>query len=93
MHFGVEGKCNDISTIGMIRNIGDIPWENLRLEVRYFDAAGNLIDTESAEEYGLVVPARGESAFRLRAAADKPREAYSSQRIFVKGGRDARSGF
>jgi hypothetical protein len=93
MHYGAEGKCNNISTIGTIRNIGDIPWENLKLEVRYSDAAGNLIDTESSEEYGLVVPAHGESAFRLRAAADKPREVYSSHKVFIKGGRDARFGF
>jgi hypothetical protein len=93
MHYGAEGKCNNISTIGTIRNVGDIPWENLKLEVRYFDAAGNLIDTESSEEYGLVVPAHGVSAFRIRAAADKPREVYSSQQVFIKGGRDARSGF
>jgi hypothetical protein len=93
MHYGAEGKCNNISTIGTIRNIGDIPWENLKLEVRYFDAAGNLIDTDSSEEYGLVVPAHGEAAFRVRAAADKPREVYSSKQVFIKGGRDARSGF
>lgn len=93
MHYNVEGKCSNISTIGKIRNIGGIPWKDLKLEVRYFDAAGNLIDTESSEEFGLVVPAHGESAFRIRAAADKPREVYSSEQVFIKGGRDARPGF
>jgi hypothetical protein len=77
-----------VTTVGVLDNTGEHSWERLSFEVRYLDAAGQLIDTVSSHEYSLVVPARGETAFRVKGAAAKPKDAYASHRVVVKDAED-----
>jgi hypothetical protein len=77
-----------VTTVGMLDNTGERSWKELQFEVRYLDAAGQLIDTVSSREYSMVVPAGGETAFRVKAAAAKPKDAYASHRVIVKHAED-----
>jgi len=89
--FGDCGTCKSalqVTTVGVLDNTGEHTWKELHFEVRYLDAAGQLIDTVSSREYSMVVPAGGEVAFRVKAAAAKPKDAYASHRVIVKHAED-----
>lgn len=89
--FGDCGTCNgalQITTVGMLDNTGERTWKELQFEVQYYDEAGELIDAISSREYSMVLPAGGETAFRVKAAAAKPREQYASHRVIVKHAED-----
>jgi hypothetical protein len=93
MHYAEGGDCPSISTVGRVRNDGDIPWKDLYLEVRYYDADGKLVDATTDHDYGSFVPAHGEAAFRLSVKADKPKEVYARHEVIVQSARDGRSRF
>lgn len=85
------GTCKgalQVTTVGMLDNTGERGWKELHFEVRYFDAQGELIDTVSSWEYAMVVPAGGEAAFRVKAAAAVPKDAYASHEVIVKHAED-----
>jgi hypothetical protein len=94
-HYADGGeKCGpNISVVGTLRNNGDIPVKDIFVEVRYFDAAGMLIDTEGAEQYSLVIPPAAEVAFRVRSQPARARADYASHRVTIVTARDARSVF
>jgi len=89
--FGDCGACKgslQISTVGMLDNTGEESWKELQFEVQYYDEAGELIDAVSSTEYSLVLPAGGEAAFRVKAAAARPSELYASHRVIVTNAKD-----
>jgi hypothetical protein len=87
-------KCGAmISVIGTIRNNSDVPWKDLYLEVRYFDSAGTMVDTQSAEQYDLLIPAGGEVAFRVRGPAIRAEQDYVSHKVTIVGAKDGVSRF
>lgn len=90
MRYGADGACAGLSTIGRIQNDGDVMWENPVIEVRYFDQAGNLIDTQTERKY-IVLPPHEEVAFVLLSKAARPEAEYARHHVEVKAARDARS--
>lgn len=93
VHFSRSEGRTFVSTVGRIRNDRPFAWDDVYIEVQYFDEAGDLIDTEGGEQYGLTVLPGAEVAFRLRAEADKPEAAYVSHKVSIPSARDARSLF
>ena len=95
MHYSAaDDKCGPtISVVGTIRNNSAITWKDVYLEARYFDAGGKMIDTNGAQQYGLVIPPHGDVAFRIRGPADRAEQDYASHTVFVRSARDARSLF
>jgi len=91
VHYGVEKDIPHVSCIGTIRNNSDTTWENLHFQVRFFNSAGQLIDTLSDSDYALVVQAHSEGTFRVRGQADKSADQYVTHKIEVTWARDARS--
>ena len=75
VHFSEPEDNANGSTVGKIRNDSDFAWEDIYLEVQYFDDKGTLIDTEGAQQYGLTLTPQSEAAFRLRTQADKAKSA------------------
>lgn len=89
--FGDCGTCKgalQVTTVGLLDNTGERDWKEPHFEVRYFDAQGELIDTVSSKDYAMVVPAGGETAFRVKAAAAVPEESYASHEVIVKHATD-----
>jgi ATP-dependent Zn protease len=81
-----------ITTLGTIKNASANCLGSIVVEVKYFDANDALIDTITELVNDLVVPSKGEVAFRVRDVASRPKEAYATQKIRVvsalpKGGR------
>jgi len=95
MHYLADDqKCGPtVSVVGMLRNESDVEWKDIYLEAQYFDSGGTMIDAEGAEQYGLIVPAHEEVAFRVRGAAARAPKDYASHKVFVRSARDARSLF
>lgn len=87
-NYSLDDKTPKISTIGTIRNEGDLKWTRLQLEVQYFNAAGVLIDTQTEGEYDSVLPPHGEYTFRVRQDADKPQNEYASHKVLIKDATD-----
>lgn len=90
VHYGIEKDVPYVSCIGTIRNNTDTAWEDLHFQVRFFDSAGQLIDTLSDSEYSLVARPHSEGAFRVRGRADKPADQYVTHKVEVTWAKDAR---
>jgi hypothetical protein len=79
---GGDGE-NMLTTLGTIKNRSVNCMDSIVVEVKYFDAKNELIDTITQPVYGIVVPGEGEVAFRVSDAASRPKEAYATQTIRV----------
>jgi hypothetical protein len=93
-HAAGDDKCGPtVAVIGKIKNNSEVAWKDVYLEAQYFDAHGAMIDTNGAEQYGLVIPAHEEVAFRIRGSAARAGPEYTSHKVFVRSARDARALF
>lgn len=83
--FDVTSVDNDsyVTTMGSIKNASAACFDELVVEIKYFDANKTLVDTITQPLYGIVVPPSEEVAFRVRDIAAKPKTAYTSQSIRV----------
>jgi ATP-dependent Zn protease len=76
-------QTNIITTIGSIVNASDTGAQEITVEVKYFDANHNLIDTITQALYDIVILPHREVSFRVRGVADKPRESYASATVGI----------
>ena len=89
MHFSEEDPHAHISVIGNVTNSSEITWEDIHFEAQFFDSAGKLIDVITDTDYALVIQANGQSVFRVRGRADKPKELYDHFEIQIKKARES----
>ncbi len=76
IHFSSSENHNSISCIGTIQNNSGLYWDELVIEVQYFNKENTLIDTITEYYYDLVVPANDKAAFRIKGVADKSASEY-----------------
>ena len=69
--------------IGEINNASDSTWKDIVVEVRYFNADGDLTDTVTEHLYDHIVPPGKSAAFRIWTAACKKQDEYSSHKAVV----------
>jgi hypothetical protein len=81
-----EGPRRTITTLGTIANPSGVCFTDLVVEVRYFDAAGQHVDTVVQSLADVVSPAGGSVEFRVMAPAAKDAKAYATQRARVVDG-------
>ncbi len=70
-----------VTTLGTIANPSRNCFLNVQLELQYFDAAKNHVDTVTETLEGLTVPAGETVQFRVREAASRDSAAYVSQSV------------
>jgi hypothetical protein len=87
--YSKEADGNYVSTIGTLKNEGNLKWSPLHLEVQYFNQAGNLIDTQADKNYQLILLPHTEHSFRLRDRADKPESEYATHKVYLREAEDA----
>lgn len=95
MVFGVnecEHKSATVAILGKIRNESNISWKDIKLEARFFDKEGKMIDTTQDQKY-ITVPSNGESAFKLSFKREFPQENYDSFKIRIISAKDERTRF
>lgn len=81
-----EGPRRTIITLGTITNPSGVCFTDLAVEVQYFDAAGQHVDTVVQSLSDVVSPAGGSIEFRVMAPAAKDAKAYATQRVRVVDG-------
>ena len=83
--FTVEADrySTNLMVMGMLTNASDYAWAIRRLEVRFFDGAGTMTDTDAGASLSLVVPAHTEHSFRLPLYSKRSVPAYSRYEILV----------
>lgn len=79
----VDGGRRWVTTLGTIANPSRNCFQNVVLELQYFDAAKNHVDTLSETLEGVVVPAGETVQFRVREPASRDAAAYVSQSVRV----------
>ena len=75
-----------VTTLGTITNPTGVCFTDLVIEVQYFDAANQHVDTVVEPLAGVVSPADEPVEFRVQGAAAKDAKAYASQRVRVMDG-------
>ncbi|MDQ1830851.1 hypothetical protein [Massilia scottii] len=81
--FSVLDEPRMITSLATLKNASAEGVRDVMLEVKYFDANHVLVDTVTQSVDDMVVPASSEVAFRIRAVAARPNEAYVSQEIRI----------
>lgn len=82
-HFSEGPNCRYITCIGEIRNLTNDVWEELVVEVKYFNSNGLLIDTETDTLYSYVLQPKDTITFRVRIQADRDSSEYSSHSVRI----------
>ena len=72
-----------VTTLGTITNQSTNCYQNVVLELQYFDASKAHIDTVVESVEGLVVPAGETVQFRVREPASKEPSAYATQSVRI----------
>jgi len=75
-----------VTTLGTITNPTGVCFTDLVIEVQYFDAANQHVDTVVEPLAGVVSPADEPVEFRVQGAASKDARSYASQRVRVMDG-------
>ena len=91
MHYSRFACSNVVSTIGYLRNESSCPWQDVQLEVQYFDAGNRLVDTKTQTLKYQELPAGATEAFRIRAVAAADEADYVSHKVFVRTAKDGRA--
>jgi hypothetical protein len=81
-----------IYLVGTITNQSEVPWKNIELNYRFFDASGVLIDAGSTDAGCYVLP-KDEAAFRIQIRTRQPTNEYRSFKLSISSARSARSMF
>ncbi len=76
-----DGGHRVVTTLGTIRNPSGNCFQNVVLELQYFDSSKNHIDTVVETMEGFVVPAGETVEFRVREPASRDPAAYASQAV------------
>ena len=98
MKFGEQTKCSEgkyptVAVIGKIENKSDIYWKDVVIEAQFFNKQGKLIDTKQKEQYGFIVPAHGDSSFKLSFEIEFSKEEYDNYKVYIRSAKDAKAKF
>jgi hypothetical protein len=83
----LRGESKDgptVFVVGIIENASDVSWGDIKIEARFLDAEGKLIDTEVEDFAFWRIQPRGEMAFKVRTLAQLPAEQYVSHQVRVQ---------
>jgi hypothetical protein len=81
-----DGGRRTVTTLGTITNPSGVCFTDLAVEVQYFDAAGQHVDTVVQGLSDVVSPAGEAVEFRIMAPAAKDARSYASQHVRVLDG-------
>ena len=82
-NYSESPNCRYITCIGEIQNLTDDVWDDLVVEVKYFNSNGALIDTETESLYSYVLQAKDTIPFRVRIQADRNASEYSTHSVRI----------
>jgi len=79
MKFGVD-KCEKatIAILGKMTNKSNVSWEEVQIEVQFFDVNKKLIDTGQEMSYSFLLPANSTVPFKVSMKREFAEEEYDS---------------
>ncbi len=86
LSFTACGECKstyNAVVIGTLKNTSQYGWEDIKIEVRFYDKDQKMIDSISEMDYDMVVQPNAEVSFRVMDRAAKPTESYTSHKIYI----------
>jgi ATP-dependent Zn protease len=83
MDISQEKEQRTVATFGTIKNTANVCFDDVIIEVNYFDLNNKLVDTVVQSPYDMVVPATEEVSFRVLATAAKPKDSYVTQSVRI----------
>lgn len=85
-----EEAGSTVNILGRIKNGSDVTWDNPYFEVHCFNRKGELIDTHSTYDSGLILVPNTVHAFRVSFTSRRPASEIASFRVFLRHARDAK---
>lgn len=92
MNFESDDKDPSVNVVVVLTNKSEFAWKDVQLDLRFYNAAGTMIDAMPYWSRGEIDP-NEELAFRIRNHPSHPLSDYDSYKIFVRSARDARARF
>jgi hypothetical protein len=83
MDVSEAGSRRLVTTLGTINNPSTACFDEVVLELSYFDKAGNLVDTTTQELRAVIALPKTSVNFRMVESVTKPNELYASQKARV----------
>lgn len=92
MRLQADEKSPFVNVVVVLTNKSELAWKDVQMDLRFYNAAGTLIDAVAYVSRGEIYP-NGELAFRIKNPPNHPLSDYDSYKIFVRSARDARAHF
>jgi hypothetical protein len=89
LKFGETSRGPTVVVMGEIKNNSDLSWEDVQLEVRFYDNNEKLSDTDQENKYSFVVPANDVSPFKISIQREFPEDQYASCKVRILSAKDA----
>ena len=93
MLFGEDEGGRIVSVVGTVRNNTQVAWEDVQVEVQFFDGVGRLIDAGLDDSLGGAVLPGSENAFKVVVVPNIPSDRYASHKVFIRYAEEADNAF
>lgn len=89
--FGERKDGPVIAVLATMKNDSEIPWNEVRFQVDFKDAAGKVVDAAQKHEYSFYIPAKESLPIKLSFRREFPETIYASHSVRVISAKDGRS--
>ena len=91
MKFG-ESECDPtVAVAGRMKNESDVDWEQVILQVEFFNANGKLVDTDQALSYRYYWPSGEDIDFKVSFSRELAESVYATHKILVIFAKDSKA--
>lgn len=90
MEFGEDQSGPAVVVVGKVKNASQVDWKDVRFQVEFFNAKGQLFDTGQQEAYTYRLPAGQESPFKVSFRRQFPEKEYANHKVSVVSAVDSR---
>ena len=78
-----DGAERRIAVFGVIKNSGEVCFNAVEVEIKFFNAKGEVIDTVVETLYGEIVPPGQDMSFRVLNSAARHKDSYDSLNVKI----------
>jgi hypothetical protein len=90
--FGKNVAGDTVAVLGKLKNTGDIPWNNVILQVDFHDSEGRVTDVGQRTLSNVWFVGKKTTSFKVSFERDFPETKYANVAIRIVDAQDARSG-
>ncbi len=91
LKFGETSCGPTLVVMGEIKNISNLSWKDVQLEIRFYNSDKKLVDNDQKKKYCFVVPANDISTFKVSIPREFPEDQYSSCEVRILSAKDSRT--